>query len=72
MSKPIHLHNARFGHFRISCECGNSILFSLVKGSNKRSTVCINCQGYVRIIAVYDGYGVATLTKLTVEKINEC
>jgi hypothetical protein len=69
MSKPVVIHNARFGKFPVTCECGNMITLSLVKGCNKRSTVCARCKGTIRVIAVYDGYGVATLKKLSVEQL---
>jgi len=69
MSKPVVIHNARFGRFPVVCECGNQITLSLVKGYNKRATVCARCKGTVRVVAVYDGYGVATLKALTVEQL---
>ena len=71
MSKPVVIHNARFGRFPVVCECGNEIVFSLVKGCNKRATVCARCNGTVRVEAVYDGYGVAVLKKLSVEQLSE-
>lgn len=68
MSKVI-IHNARFGRFPVNCECGNQITLALVKGYNRRVTVCAFCKAVLRMEAAYDGYGVATLKKMTIEKL---
>jgi len=66
--KPV-IHNARFGHFPIQCACGNTITLALVKGYNRRVTICVRCQAILRIGCKYDGYGVATLREMTIEQL---
>lgn len=67
MTKKNVIHNARFGHFPVICECGNTITISLVKGYNRRATVCVRCKAIVRVECTYDGFGMATLMKMTSE-----
>lgn len=69
MSKPVHVHNARFGQFPVTCECGNVVTLALVRGNNRRVTVCARCKSFLRIECVYDGYGGAVLKTLTIEKV---
>jgi hypothetical protein len=69
MSKPVRIHNARFGRFEVQCPCGKMLVYMLIRGYNRRSSVCVYCKAVIRAEMAYDGYGVAVLKKLTVEEL---
>jgi hypothetical protein len=52
----------------VPCECGRKAPVTLVPGANDVHLVC-ECGAVLNIVVNYDGFGLATIQKGTIEKV---
>lgn len=56
------------GVLHVPCECGAVLSVGVIPGQNDIYKPCA-CGAVIHIVCVYDGYGAATISTVTIEKV---
>jgi hypothetical protein len=68
VKKPKRIYKPKPAPCLVPCECGKKTQVTLIPGANDVHLVC-ECGAVLNIDIVYDGFGVATIQKGTIEKV---